>query len=58
MGMINCLWSGVSIILILLVGYFLFNEKLNNRDITGIILIIIGIILINWDGEHKEYFEL
>ena len=58
MGLINCLWSGVSIIIILLVGYFLFKEKLNNRDITGIILIIAGIMLINWDGGHKEYFEL
>lgn len=45
-GIVNALWSGMSIILILSVGVFFFKEKTNIYDKIGITIIIIGILLI------------
>ncbi len=57
MGIINCIWSGISILFILIVGILIFDEKINIRDIFGIILVVIGIFLIEYDGPHgKELF--
>ena len=56
MGLVNCIWSGISILFILFIGYTIFNEPMNNRDILGTVLIIAGIVLINWDGVHNEHF--
>ncbi len=54
MGTIASIWSGISIILMVLIGSLLFDEKLYMKDIFGIILIIIGIYLIQYDGNHLE----
>jgi len=54
MGAIVSIWSGVSIILTVFIGILLFNEKLLMKDILGIILIIIGIYFIQYDGNHLE----
>lgn len=57
MGIVNCIWSGISILFILVIGIFFFNESINMNDIIGIILIIIGIFFIQYDGSHaKELF--
>lgn len=57
MGIVNCIWSGISILFILVIGIFFFNEKININDILGILLIIIGIFFIQYDGSHpKELF--
>lgn len=59
MGMVNCLWSGVSILFIVWIGYAFFNEKIAVQDIVGIVLIIIGIWFIQYDGIHgKEFLTL
>jgi small multidrug resistance pump len=52
MGLVNCVWSGISILFILMVGYFIFSESINIRDIIGVILIIVGTWLILYDGPH------
>jgi multidrug transporter EmrE-like cation transporter len=52
MGLVNCVWSGISVIFILMVGYVIFSEAINIRDIVGVILIIIGTWLILYDGPH------
>jgi small multidrug resistance pump len=48
MGNINCIWSGVSIISIILAGLLLFNEEVYKKDIVGIIIVIIGIFIIQY----------
>jgi multidrug transporter EmrE-like cation transporter len=59
MGLVNCVWSGMSVLFILMIGYFIFSESINIRDISGVILIIIGTWLILYDGPHgvELFFE-
>lgn len=45
-GITNFVWSVLSIISMLIVGYVLFNEKITKFDIAGIILSIFGLYLI------------
>lgn len=46
MGTTNIIWSGMSILIILLTGIFIYNEKPKDNDILGMILIILGITFI------------
>lgn len=46
-GIAYAIWSGTGIILISLIGYFFFKQTLDLQAITGIILIISGVIVIN-----------
>ena len=46
MAIINSMWNAVSIVLVVLLGYFVFHESLTANEITAIILIIIATILI------------
>lgn len=55
MGIVNTLWSGTSIIVILFVGIFFFNEKIYIGDIIGIILILIGFFLISYNNGYEHY---
>lgn len=45
-GIINALWSALSIISITSIGIYFYHEKLYLWDFFGMILIIIGIYLI------------
>ena len=45
-AIINLLWSGVSIVLITFVDYFILKEKFNRIEIFGMMFTFIGIILI------------
>lgn len=45
-GLVNVLWSGMSIIIMLTTGVIIFKEELHVHDIIGIILIVIGMYLI------------
>ncbi|HZJ25395.1 MAG TPA: multidrug efflux SMR transporter, partial [Anaerolineales bacterium] len=45
-GIAYALWSGIGITLTVLLGKILWNESLDWARITGIILIIIGILVI------------
>jgi multidrug transporter EmrE-like cation transporter len=56
MGLINCIWSGLSILLILTIGIIIFNEPINKIDVLGVVFIIIGIWCILWHGPHDEQF--
>jgi multidrug transporter EmrE-like cation transporter len=47
MGIANALWSALSVITIITVGYTFFNETLKNLEIIGIIFVILGVGLIN-----------
>ena len=52
MGLVNCVWNGISVLSVLMVGYIFFSETINIRDIIGIILIIVGTWVILYDGPH------
>ena len=45
-GIVYALWSGLSIILIALIGYAVFGQKLDLPAIAGLGLIIAGIVVI------------
>lgn len=49
MGIINVIWNIGSTILILLIGYFYFSEKLTTLQLFGVILAIVGLILMNFN---------
>ena len=45
-GIVYALWSGLGIILIALIGYAVFGQKLDLHAIAGLGLIIAGIVVI------------
>lgn len=47
MGQVNLIWSCISIVSIISVGYFVFNEKIYAHDIMAIILAISAIYFAN-----------
>lgn len=51
-GIAYAIWEVVGSILVVLVSIFMFNEILNSRQIIGILLALLGILLINI-GEVK-----
>jgi small multidrug resistance pump len=46
-GVAYAVWSGVGIVLISLVGYFLFGQRLDAPAAAGMGLIALGVIVIN-----------
>lgn len=44
-GIVNALWSSISIVLMLAIGYFYFNERLAAMEWVGVICIIVGVLL-------------
>ncbi len=47
MAVLNILWDSTSSILIALVGFFVFNEKLSLINWLGILMCSLGIILVD-----------
>ena len=52
MGLVNVLWSGLSVLVIVSTGMLFFNEKVTRLDWLGIALIIAGIGAVLYEGEH------
>ena len=48
LGTLHSLIHSFDIILIFLLGYFVFNEKINKLQILGVILMIIGILILTY----------
>ena len=46
-GVVYALWSGIGIVLIAVMGYLVFGQKLDLPATLGIILITAGILVIN-----------
>ena len=46
-GVAYAFWSGIGIVLTVVAGKFVWNETLDWARITGIVLIIVGILVIN-----------
>lgn len=55
MGLINVLWSGVSILVILGAGMIFFNETITGYDKIGIVLILGGMTFILIECEHDHF---
>ncbi len=47
MGVVYAIWSGIGIVLIALVGWFLFDQKLDLPALLGIGLIAAGVVIMN-----------
>ena len=52
-GLVNFFWNILSTISGILIGIYLFNEKINNKQIIGIIISLTGLYLILLDSENK-----
>lgn len=46
-GIVYAIWSGVGIVLISLIGFFVFRQSLDWAAIIGIALIMAGVLVIN-----------
>lgn len=56
-GSVACIWSGMTIVIMVLIGVVLYNEKLTFKDIIAISLIITGIFLIQYRGNGGKGFN-
>lgn len=46
-GIAYAIWSAVGIVLISLIGYFVYKQTLDVPAIIGILLIVMGVVVIN-----------
>jgi multidrug transporter EmrE-like cation transporter len=46
MGLFNVLWNVLSTVIVCLIGYFVFEEKMSFLNLIGVIFSVLGIILI------------
>lgn len=47
-GIAYAIWSGMGTVLIALISYFIFNQKLDLPAIIGLLLIVSGVIVVNF----------
>lgn len=50
MGLVNVLWSGISVLVILSLGVFYFGEKITTLDKIGVGLVLVGISFIVYEN--------
>ena len=53
LGIAYAVWAGLGIALTALVSVYIFKQTLNPKAIIGIILILIGVVLMNYDDIVK-----
>ncbi len=53
MGVAYAIWSGLGTVTIVLIGVFLFQEKLSLGAMAGIVLVLIGVVLINLNSSAQ-----
>lgn len=51
------LWSGAGTILTALMGAVFFRESFSIGQIIGLLLIVIGVVALNWSGEAEEQID-
>ncbi len=44
----NVIWSGAWVVISVLIGFFIFGEKISWLQAAGIIIIFLGILLTQW----------
>ena len=53
-GLVNVLWSGMTVLMMLAIGIFGFHEQIHIHDWIGIFLIVLGMIVININNVHTS----
>jgi small multidrug resistance pump len=53
-GVAYAIWSGVGIVLISLVGWIVFGQKLNAPTVAGMVLIMAGVVVVNLFSNSHE----
>ena len=48
-GTANAIWAGASTVLVAILGVYFFKETLNARQIFFLILIVIGLVGLQWN---------
>jgi small multidrug resistance pump len=48
------IWSGLGIVLTTMISVLIWKEKINGASITGIILILVGVVILNIFGPGHE----
>ncbi|MEU8620814.1 multidrug efflux SMR transporter [Streptomyces sp. NPDC048623] len=51
-GTAYAIWSGVGTAAVAVIGFLFLGENLNAAKITGIVLIIVGVAVLNLGGAH------
>ena len=46
-GVAYAIWSGMGIVLVALIGWFVFDQKLDPAAIIGMVLIVAGVVVMN-----------
>lgn len=46
-GIVNALWSGMTIVMMFTIGYFVFGERLTRMEWIGVGFIVLGMAIIN-----------
>lgn len=47
----NAIWGGTTALGTVLIGWFVFHEKISTLQVLGIILVVGGVILLEWPGK-------
>ncbi|MHC5310872.1 DMT family transporter [Myroides sp. LJL116] len=47
MGIAYAMWSGIGIVLVSIIGVFVYNQKLDMPAVIGMALIVLGVVVIN-----------
>lgn len=54
MGTVNVVWNVISTCLIIIIGVFLFGEKLNSFQWSGVVLSILALVLLSIKSDLTE----
>ena len=52
LGVAYAIWAGLGTALTAIVGFTIYKEKFSNKKLIGLVLIIGGVILLNFGGAH------
>ncbi len=54
MGVVNILWSAFSVTSVVLVGVLAFDEKVDMKEVAGILFVLGGLVLLRISEHHKS----
>lgn len=54
-GIAYACWAGLGIVFVAILGYFFYDQKLDMFAITGITLIILGVLIINLFSKTADH---
>jgi small multidrug resistance pump len=54
-GLAYAIWSGVGVALIALIGWLLFDQRIDAAGILGMALIVLGVLVINLFSKNTAH---